>query len=248
MAASLRGREPRSRGTSTVRSRYQTAQWRQWLRTLGLVRQWFAKCSHEFVLKCPINAVTNPNPVYSHCTYIETAGYKLSEGSRESVGFLRNLSSFEWASYFFKPCTVEGLRPCTNYAIMPWKNTESTILDFGSRWRRVDSFTFRLPAPVPTGQETGWVPELVLTLWRKEMYRASARNQTPTIRWVPCRCMDLAKPIYSVPLFTFIWFDYIEYIIMYTGRGVTRNVLMFWTECCMHLAYFLHEVGCKFAC
>jgi hypothetical protein len=37
MAASLRGREPRSGGSSTVGRRYQAAQWRPWLRTVVFV-------------------------------------------------------------------------------------------------------------------------------------------------------------------------------------------------------------------
>jgi hypothetical protein len=36
MVASLRGREPGRRGTSTLGSRYQTAQWKSWLRTVSL--------------------------------------------------------------------------------------------------------------------------------------------------------------------------------------------------------------------
>jgi hypothetical protein len=51
MAASLRGREPGSRGTSTVGSRYQAAHWRPWLRTLMSVWQWSVQCSHELCLK-----------------------------------------------------------------------------------------------------------------------------------------------------------------------------------------------------
>jgi hypothetical protein len=47
MAASLRGREPGGRGTSTVGRRYQAAHWRPWLRTLASVWQWSVKCSHE---------------------------------------------------------------------------------------------------------------------------------------------------------------------------------------------------------
>jgi hypothetical protein len=51
MAASLRGREPGNRGTSTVGSHYQAALWRPWLRTLVFVWQWFVKCSHELCVK-----------------------------------------------------------------------------------------------------------------------------------------------------------------------------------------------------
>jgi hypothetical protein len=65
MAASLWRCEPRSRGTSTGGRCYQAAQWRLWLRTLECVWQWFVKSS-QVVLKCPINLITNPNPVYSH--------------------------------------------------------------------------------------------------------------------------------------------------------------------------------------
>jgi hypothetical protein len=51
MAASLRGREPRRRGTSTVGRCYQAAQWRTWLRTLVCVWQWSVKCRHELCVK-----------------------------------------------------------------------------------------------------------------------------------------------------------------------------------------------------
>jgi hypothetical protein len=47
MAASLRGREPRSRGTSTVESRYQAVQWIPWLGTLVCMWKWYIKWSHE---------------------------------------------------------------------------------------------------------------------------------------------------------------------------------------------------------
>jgi hypothetical protein len=65
MTASLRGREPGSRGSSTAGRRYQAAQWKHWLRTLIRVWQWFVKCSHE-LYKGPINLITNSNPVYNH--------------------------------------------------------------------------------------------------------------------------------------------------------------------------------------
>jgi hypothetical protein len=65
MAASLRGREPGNRGSSTVQRCYQAAQWRPWLVILVCVWWWFVKCSHE-LYKSPINQITNPNPVYSH--------------------------------------------------------------------------------------------------------------------------------------------------------------------------------------
>jgi hypothetical protein len=55
-----------SRGTSTVGSRYQAAQWRPWLRTLLCVWQWCVKCNHVLCVKCPINPITNPNPVHHH--------------------------------------------------------------------------------------------------------------------------------------------------------------------------------------
>jgi hypothetical protein len=66
MATSLRGHEPRSRGMSTVGRRYQAAQWRPWLRTLVCVWQWLVKWSHKLCWKCPINPITNLNPIYSH--------------------------------------------------------------------------------------------------------------------------------------------------------------------------------------
>jgi hypothetical protein len=44
VATSLRGHEPKSRGTSTTGRCYQAVQWRPCLRTLDFVRQWSVKC------------------------------------------------------------------------------------------------------------------------------------------------------------------------------------------------------------
>jgi hypothetical protein len=51
MAASLRGRELGSRGTSSVGNRYQAAERRPWLRILVCVWLCFVKSSHELCVK-----------------------------------------------------------------------------------------------------------------------------------------------------------------------------------------------------
>jgi hypothetical protein len=64
MAASLRGRGPWRNGTFTVRSRYQAAQWRQWLRALVCDSDLWSVVT-RCVLKCRLNPITNPDPVCS---------------------------------------------------------------------------------------------------------------------------------------------------------------------------------------
>jgi hypothetical protein len=53
------------------------------------------------------------------------------------------------------------------------------ILNLGTRWRRVVTFTFLTSLlPVPTGQETGWVPEPVWTLLRRETFCPCPESNT----------------------------------------------------------------------
>jgi hypothetical protein len=52
----------------------------------------------------------------------------------------------------------------------------STILDLGTRWKWVVSFT---PRPLyPLGKDPGWAPEPVWTLWNKKKSLAPAVNLT----------------------------------------------------------------------
>jgi hypothetical protein len=57
--------EPRGMETSSVGSRYWTAQWRKWLRTLVCVWWWAVKCGH-ILFKSSVDLITNPNPDYRH--------------------------------------------------------------------------------------------------------------------------------------------------------------------------------------
>jgi hypothetical protein len=77
-------REPRGRLTSAVGSRYQAAQWGAWLRTLVCV--WFVKCSRE-LFKNLINIITNPNPVFTACTWqlVSEVGLIESRPKREAT-------------------------------------------------------------------------------------------------------------------------------------------------------------------
>jgi hypothetical protein len=60
-----------------------------------------------------------------------------------------------------------------------------SILDFGTRWRSVVSFTTPVALPpgkeplVPTGQEPGWAPEHVWMLWWGEEFPASDGLESP---------------------------------------------------------------------
>jgi hypothetical protein len=59
-----------------------------------------------------------------------------------------------------------------------------TILDLGTRWRRVVRitplpFTRGMCPQVLIGQETSWASEPIWTLWRREKYLASTRNRNP---------------------------------------------------------------------
>jgi hypothetical protein len=65
MAASLRGHETGSRGTSTAGRGYQAKQWKPWLRALVFVWWLFVTCSHE-LFKGSLNPITYTDPVYSH--------------------------------------------------------------------------------------------------------------------------------------------------------------------------------------
>jgi hypothetical protein len=95
---------------------------------------------------------------------------------------------------------------------MPWRHMgeqrhSSTILDLGTRWRRVVSFTPRLlqppgksPPPVPINYEGGWALEPVWSSWRREK------------SW-PCRRFSILKSIIVVLLTvgptmpTFAWIN-----------------------------------------
>jgi hypothetical protein len=92
MAASLRGRESRSRGSSTVGRCYQAEQWRPWLRTLVFIWQWFVKCSHELCVKVSSKSdyQSEPHPSFNHMT----------TGVRSGIGLKIALC---------------------NYSIIPWK-------------------------------------------------------------------------------------------------------------------------------
>jgi hypothetical protein len=64
----------------------------------------------------------------------------------------------------------------------------STILDLGTRWRWVVSFTLRsYYSPVSIGQETGWAPEPVSTIWKREKSLAPAESLTPAVQPVARR-------------------------------------------------------------
>ena len=59
-----------------------------------------------------------------------------------------------------------------------------TILNLGTRWSSVVSFTPWLLYPgegtvVSVQKEAGWVPEAVWTLWRRDKSHAPTQIQTP---------------------------------------------------------------------
>jgi hypothetical protein len=93
--------------------------------------------------------------------------------------------------------------PVLNYLrTMPWRRMEkwrysSNFLDLGTRWRWAVRFT---PLPlyppgkspaVSIGQEAGWSPESVWTLWRREK-SFNAGNRTQTVQPVARRYTDWA--------------------------------------------------------
>jgi hypothetical protein len=92
-----------------------------------------------------------------------------------------------------------------------WK-CSSTILDLGTRWRRVVSFTLRplyIQWKSPTvhiGYDFVWAPTLVCTLWCLEKFLAPAGNRTPVVQTVARRYTDYAIVIYfKVPPRYFLW-------------------------------------------
>jgi hypothetical protein len=64
MAASLRGRKPESRGTSTVGSRYQAEAVKAENTSLCVCVCVCVIVIYK-VFKSPVNPITNPNPVYN---------------------------------------------------------------------------------------------------------------------------------------------------------------------------------------
>jgi hypothetical protein len=53
-------------------------------------------------------------------------------------------------------------------------------------------------SPVPIGQEAGWAPEPVWTLWKIENFPVSSENQTSVIQPVACRHFDFATYFFSL--------------------------------------------------
>jgi hypothetical protein len=66
----------------------------------------------------------------------------------------------------------------------------------GGKWSasRPGRFTAGERPPVPIGQQTGWFPELVWRLWRKEKSLALAGNRTPAVQPVTRRYIDSVIP------------------------------------------------------
>jgi hypothetical protein len=77
----------------------------------------------------------------------------------------------------------------------------STILDLGTRWRCVVSFTPRPLYPprkqpsIPIEQEAGWALDPVWTLWSREEYLSPVGNRTLTVQPVARRYADRAIPV-----------------------------------------------------
>jgi hypothetical protein len=78
MATSLRGHEPRSKGTFTVGRCYLAKHWRTWLRTPAFLWQWFVKCSNELCVKLS-NKSINPHPIYSQSIMWQTHHSNMNE-------------------------------------------------------------------------------------------------------------------------------------------------------------------------
>jgi hypothetical protein len=70
----------------------------------------------------------------------------------------------------------------------------SFILDLGTRWTgQLQALAALLPGQqpsVPIGQEFGWAPEMVWTLWKREKYLAHAGKRTPVIQAIARRYTD----------------------------------------------------------
>jgi hypothetical protein len=115
----------------------------------------FASChafSYAFPLKLlMVHILRLPNPfgitknswLISTTQYVTTALFKF-----EGKGAVK-LSMFLTRYYAMKTYWCTGIAPC--------------ILNLGTRWRCVVSFTPGLESPVPTWQEAGWAPDSVWT-------------------------------------------------------------------------------------
>jgi hypothetical protein len=55
----------------------------------------------------------------------------------------------------------------------------------------------------PTSQKAGWAPELVWTLWRKEIYLVPVRSQTLVVQCVACYSSSLFKSWHATSIFRF---------------------------------------------
>jgi hypothetical protein len=70
---------------------------------------------------------------------------------------------------------------------MPWRHIGESILDLGTGWRWLVSFTFRLlyppgkEPPAPIGQGSGLAPEPVWMLWKREK-SLSCREPNPALQ------------------------------------------------------------------
>jgi hypothetical protein len=76
--------------------------------------------------------------------------------------------------------------------------------------------------PVPIGDDTGWTPESVWTLWSREKSLAPARNQTPAIQpvTIPTELIPLISSHHSVGQLLQLHNSFSNFIQCFKGVGI----------------------------
>jgi hypothetical protein len=85
-------------------------------------------------------------------------------------------------------------------------------------------FTPGKEPPVPIGQEAGWAPEMVWTLWSRDKSLTPAENRTPAVQFSAHRYTDWAIP---APRNKFI---YSFICILYNGAVRKADSIFEWVE------------------